>query len=140
MGKSRRSLPGPFWCENKGVERQQGTGFPGDWSWLGPSDSRTGFQLLRDSPLEQGTALGTAWPCALTHHGNGAPEIQHPVLQGEVEPQVQVERRRLEGVLGLHRAVPGGDRGTRSRGAALGAGRAVIPHTACASLALGSAG
>lgn len=56
------------------------------------------------------------WGCTSTalpppaHHGDGTAEVQHPVLQCEVEPEVEVERGGLGGVLVLCCPMPGRDR------------------------------
>lgn len=47
------------------------------------------------------------------HHSNGTAEVQHPVLQREVEPEIEVKLGALEVVLALDSSMPGGD---RSRG------------------------
>lgn len=52
---------------------------------------------------------GTALPPP-AHHGDGTAEVQHPVLQCEVEPEVEVERGGLGGVLVLCCPMPGRDR------------------------------
>lgn len=49
-----------------------------------------------------------------TYHGNGAAKVQNPVLQCEVEPEVNVEGSCAVSVLGLHGALPGEERETRA--------------------------
>lgn len=48
-----------------------------------------------------------------THHGDGAAEVQNPVLQCEVSPEVEVERGRAVDVIGLGGSVPGKEAGER---------------------------
>lgn len=44
------------------------------------------------------------------HHSNGTAEVQHPVLQREVEPEIEVKLGGLEVVLILASSMPGGDK------------------------------
>lgn len=50
---------------------------------------------------------GQGCPQLPTHHGDGPAEVQHPVLQREVDPEVEVEGRRGLDVISLRRRVSG---------------------------------